>query len=103
MTRTTSGFLRAGLAAAAALAALSTADTAFAQGKGYAVQWKQVGGRWKSGVVYAAAPQCPHESPQAACNEDFRGMYNEGEIAPLWSRGCNREPIRIQCSVQPLR
>ena len=91
------------LASATAFAALTLPQAALAQGKGYVIQWKQVGGPWKTPLYHSKTAQCLHGSPNAFCIEDFRGRYNNGQITTFWPRGCNGPPIRIQCNVQPLR
>lgn len=90
------------LVPAAAVVFLALPQAALAQSKGYAIEWRQVGGGWRSGYYHTPLPQCVHGSEKAFCIEDFRGKYKQGEITTFWVNGCERPPIKIQCTVLPL-
>lgn len=90
------------LATGVAAASMMLAGTAMAQNKGYAIRWVQIGGTWKTGLYYSVSPQCVHGHKNANCMEDFRGNYNHGEVTTFWLNGCQRPPVRIQCTVEPL-
>ena len=92
------GLLRLAVAPLVAMVALLISDIAMAQ---YTIQWRQVGGPWQSARYNVTTPQCVHGSTNAFCVEDFRGNYTNGQVTTYWVNGCNRPPIRIQCTVQP--
>ncbi len=94
--------LKKALVTAAAVVVLTLPQAALAQSKGYAIEWRQVGGSWKSGYYHTPLPQCVHGSTNAFCVEDFRGNYRNGQITTFWVNGCQKPPIKIQCTVLPL-
>lgn len=91
------GLLRLAVAPLVAMVALLMSDIAMAQ---YTIQWRQVGGPWQSAKYNVTTPQCVHGSTNAFCVEDFRGKYTNGQVTTYWVNGCNRPPIKIQCTVQ---
>ena len=77
-----------------------------AQKAGYAMQWQQVGGSWRSSTYYQARPGCGTGNKMAvACpgQGNYRGTYQHGQTLPFWKDGCNRPSIQIKCTVTPLR
>lgn len=84
------------------VSSMALSAAAHAQGKGYAMRWSQVGGGWSSVLYHTATPKCGHGINAVCQGQNFKGMYNNGQVTTFWIRGCSNPPIQIQCSVTPL-
>ena len=96
---------RLAVCGSAALLIACSAFPANAQRAGYAMQWQEVGGPWKSLTYFQVRPGCGTGNRMAvACpgQGNYRGRYVHGQTLPFWKDGCGRPAIQIKCTVTPL-
>ena len=66
-------------------------DQSSATGDGWTTNWIASGSR----------AICQHKREGCRCGwQNYCGDYRSGEFALWWQRGCQREPIRIRCTVE---
>lgn len=90
------------IAAVAVVLGMAFAEAGSAQQ--FSVEWRQVGGSFRTQATRAGtpgAPLCVHgNNCQCPGQQNACGNYANGDTAVWWNRGCDKPAMTIQCFIE---